>query len=263
MSRILLSFLLLFSSDCWAQDYSKIGKKIAYSDSLNKAKKFRNIDKALENPADVVCLIISDYKGDQNIEKFLSNVDKFKNLRKLIMRNQSGDLVGLKKGLWQLHKLEYLVLSNFPNSSVRGIDKLKKLKYLSLDGLNFRGFPQEILELSELELLDLSCNRLSSLPDSIGNLERLRELELTNNCFREFPKGIGQIKSLEYLTINNAERGAVLVDGTSVCDNEISEFPDFLNQAVKLKWVSCFFKVEMDLELRNKLVMGYPEITFK
>jgi Leucine-rich repeat (LRR) protein len=262
MAKMLLIVFIFFSLPTFAQDYSSIGKKIIFSDSLKNAVKYKDIDEALEHPEQVICLLLNDDANGEIINKFSANAGKFKNLRKLVLMNQEGPMVKLSDSIWTLKKLEYLDLTNFPGYSTAGIKNMKQLKYLSLDGLALKEFPAEILELTNLEFLGLSCNFLSALPASMGQLKNLEEIELTNNCFTKIPIELSQLSMLIYITINNVEHGARLADGTVVCDNTITEFPTVLKNIPTLKEVHCFFKVAVTPELKKEIKTTYKGIKF-
>lgn len=262
MNKVIFILFFCCSMTCLAQDWSSVGKKIIFSDTLNKAKKFTAIDRALENPTEVYYLDIYCDKSGVNIKKFSENILKFKNLRKLILNNQSGLFIGLTDSIWNLEKLEYLDIVNFSDLNTDGVKRLKKLKYLTLDGIGFTIFPKEILELRELECLNLSCNFLSTLPDKISMLENLKEIELTNNCFTNIPPQLSGIKMLAYITINNAETGSFLSNGKKMCENSITEFPYVYKEMKNLKKVSCFFKVKVDDSLKKRIKSTYPHIKF-
>jgi Leucine-rich repeat (LRR) protein len=262
MIKTLLTVFLFFSLTTFAQDYSSIGKKIIFSDSLKSAAKYKDIDKALEHPEQVICLMLTNDGNGEIVTKFSANATKFKNLRKLVLMNQGGPMTKLSDSIWTLKKIEYLELINFPGYSTAGIKNLKQLKYLSLDGLALKEFPAETLELTNLEFLGLSCNFLSALPAGIGQLKNLKEIELTNNCFTKIPAELSQLGMLVYITINNAEHGATLADGSAVCDNTITEFPTVLKNISTLKEVHCFFKVTVTPELKKEIRSTYKGIKF-
>jgi hypothetical protein len=262
MNKFFLAVVLLASLRSSAQDYSTTGKRIVYSETLKKAKKYTDIDKALLAPGQVHYLHIVSYGKDSSLQKLSDSIGKLTNLRKLVVMNY-GAYVSLSPGLWELKELEHLALFNFPGLSINGIAELKELKYLSLDGIGLKDIPPGLLELQKLEFLDLSCNRLSQLPRDIGKLALLKELELTNNCFTSIPPEIEKLVMLQHLTINNAERGAVLADGTIVCNNSITSFPVVFAHTKSLKKVSCFFKVDIEPGMKTKIKAAYPGIKFK
>lgn len=257
---LLTSFLLCLQS--YSQDWSSIGKKINFSDSLKSAKKFTNIQKALEAPEEVIYLDIYCGKDVSNVELFLNEIPKFTNLRKLVLMNREGPVVTLPSTIWTLEKLEYLDLFNFPDSDIKGISKLKELKYLNLDGFGLDSIPAELRKLEKIEFLNLSCNDLNSLPADMGGLKSLIELELSNNCFTEVPSQITQFEKLSFLTMNNPEQGAKLANGNAVCNNEIKVFPAIFADMKNLKKVSLFFKMKIDPELKKKIKATYPKIKF-
>ena len=63
--------------------------------------------------------------------------------------------------------------------------------------------------------------------------------------------------------MNNAESNAVLADGTTVCENTITDFPVVLRDMKNLKEVSCFFKVNIDPLLKQQVKDAYPNIKIK
>lgn len=261
MKNILFLLCFCTSFTCFAQDYSRIGKKIVYSDSLKQAKKFTSVDKALEDPGKVLYLEIYCQKSGVNIKKFSENIQKFKNLRKLTVNNQSGSVVELPEELWNLTQLEYIDIINIQNLKPEGLKNLKNVKYLSLDGFGLERFPPEILELKKIEYLNLSCNFLSELPENISLLENLKEIELTSNCFTKIPPQLAKNKLLIYIVMNNAEWGT-LANGKPMCRNSITEFPVVFSELKNLKWVACFYKTNVDEQMKKKIKAAYPGIKF-
>ncbi|MFL5765704.1 MAG: leucine-rich repeat domain-containing protein [Bacteroidia bacterium] len=261
MKRLL--FLLLFAGSFSAagQDWSSIGKKIIYSDTLKQARKYTSVDRALKDPEHVYYLDIYCQKSGENIRKFSNNIRKFRNLRKLIINNQSGSVVELPEQIWNLDQLEFLQIVNVQNLETEKIQNLKHLKYLTLDGFGFSAFPSAVLELKQLEFLDLSCNFLSALPGDISMLENLKEIELTSNCFTEVPPQLSELKMLTYITMNNAEWG-FLANGKEMCRNSVTVFPEVLGKLSKLKRVACFYRTNTNDEMKKKIKAAYPGIKF-
>lgn len=262
MKHLFYLILFLFPFFVQGQDWSSIGKKINYSETYKKAKKFRNIDKALENPSAVYSLEILADKESGNYQKFYDNCEKFKNLRKLIIDNRWQQLdLKLVPDLSVFSQLEFLQVYDFKNASFAGIEKLDSLKYLAIVGCRLTAFPNEILQLKRLELLDLSINNLSSLPDSINQLSGLKELDLTNNCFTGVPEQISGLKQLIYFDMNNAETADKYFDGTPFCKNSVTEFQGFLKETPSLKEVS-FYKLNISAELKAQFRKEYPDVKF-
>ncbi|XP_035274390.1 malignant fibrous histiocytoma-amplified sequence 1-like [Anguilla anguilla] len=97
-----------------------------------------------------------------------------------------------------------LNLKNNRLKSVSGISALCYLKELNLSANDLSEFPQEIEELSNLEILYLSQNNITKIPEGVfSQLEKLQFLKLSTNCLKELPLDLGQCKSLRYLNLSN------------------------------------------------------------
>ncbi|MFN6037702.1 MAG: hypothetical protein ACK452_04490, partial [Bacteroidota bacterium] len=111
-----------------AQDYSWLGKKLEYSDTLRLCDIYKNMKEAMVAPEKVEYLHLIVEKSGNNYKTFTENISKFSNLRKLVVINSPGLNLDLPSGLWSLYKLEYLMLDGFWNESISGIEKLQNLK---------------------------------------------------------------------------------------------------------------------------------------
>lgn len=267
MIRITLfsAFFLFISFSASAQDWSDLGNKLNYSDTLKNATVYRDIDKALAEPSKVIALIMNVDKDGANYKKFAEHRNEFSNLRKLVLHNAwvQAD-VTLLSDFSVFPKLEFLSLDFFRHADPKGLETLHDLKYLAIEGADFTVVPATMLTLTKLEVLNLSLNKLSTLPENIGDLSNLRELELTNNCFDSIPPQIAQLKTLEYLTFNNAETprsdfSYTFSDGTPYCRIKLDRFPTALASLPKLKKVS-FFKVDISDAMWKQLKTTYPNV---
>ena len=81
------------------------------------------------------------------------------------------------------------------------IRNLTNLRYLYLNGNDFKTLPLWTTDLINLEVLDLTSCEFEVFPEVIGNLFSLRELELSNNYISEMSSSIGNLKFLEKLNI--------------------------------------------------------------
>jgi len=61
--------------------------------------------------------------------------------------------------------------------------------------------PNEIAELSQLQLLNLGDNRLTQLPKTFSKLTNLQKLYLFNNLFSEFPQTVLMLTNLQILVL--------------------------------------------------------------
>jgi len=73
---------------------------------------------------------------------------------------------------------------------------------LDLIGCQFTSIPNNIDQLTKIEILNLSGNYLTKIPESIGRLEHsLREVNFASNPLLEFPVSIGLLPLLETINI--------------------------------------------------------------
>lgn len=263
MKKFFLLLGLFFILQANGQDYSWLGKKLDYSDTLRLCDIYKRMDEALVAPEKVEYLHLVVDKSGANYKLFTENVSRFVNLRKLVIINNPGLNLDLPAELWNRTKMEYLMLDGFWDESLSGLEKLYNLKFLSLDGFALKKFPAQVLGLKKLAVLDLSMNLISELPNEISQMKSLRELELTNNCFSEVPEQIGTIDNLEYFIMNNADFGGPIPTGvTNVCLNSFTKFPDVFNKTKKLKRASIFYHEHVDPQLKKKIKSTFKQIKF-
>jgi Leucine-rich repeat (LRR) protein len=151
-----------------------------------------------------------DYQVDNKITKIAKEIGE---LTKLTYLNfQRNALTTVPSEIGDLPLLEELNLQeNQITSLPPGIGNFKKLKKLDLrnqnrdaDGNNnLISLPDEIVNITTLELLDLSANGLTTLPSSIGELVNLEELDVSSNNLESLPTSINNLFSLKKLSLNN------------------------------------------------------------
>jgi len=98
--------------------------------------------------------------------------------------------------------LKRVYVSGTGIESIKGIGKAKTLKEIHLTDNNLSGpFPDELLELTNLELLYISFNKFSGeLPSEINKLTELRDLYAFQNDFSgQIPPQIGELTKIEKL----------------------------------------------------------------
>ncbi|TGZ63874.1 hypothetical protein CRM22_006678 [Opisthorchis felineus] len=101
-----------------------------------------------------------------------------------------------------LHCLQQLLLTYNKLNDISGVGHLKDLQILVVKSNNLQGpLPEELRQLTKLQILDCSKNRITILPDAIGSCTKLVRLLLDYNCIGELPSSIGCLKELQQLGI--------------------------------------------------------------
>ena len=140
-------------------------------------KSFENLSTALEYPNKVRSLPIRI--ANNNFIESMLQIQKLKNLNELFVESEyNPDTTGL------IDKLE-----------------LPKLKKLYLLNINFKEFPNWILDLSNLEKLMLRGNDISIIPKEIHRLNKLRTLRIENSNVEFLPKEIIHLNKLKKISL--------------------------------------------------------------
>ena len=119
-----------------------------------------------------------------------------------------------------------------------GSDHVIDLRYLNLLYL-----PEEIGNLTHLELLNLGKNRLMTLPSEIGCLKHLKSLYLDKNQLTELPQEIGELTQLRMLYLGSnqlADCPASLgrlknLETLELEDNRFTLFPSAIESLLELE----------------------------
>uniref|UniRef100_A0A667IJ05 Leucine rich repeat and sterile alpha motif containing 1 n=1 Tax=Lynx canadensis TaxID=61383 RepID=A0A667IJ05_LYNCA len=104
----------------------------------------------------------------------------------------------------------------------------KRLEYqmclvLDLHDNQLSALPDDIGQLTALQVLNVERNQLTYLPRSIGNLIQLQTLNVKDNKLRELPDTVGELRSLRTLDIS---------------ENEIQRLPQLLAHVRTLETLS-------------------------
>lgn len=93
----------------------------------------------------------------------------------------------------------------------KGLSKLPKnintlrVKEIILTGNNFTEFPDEILNMPQLEELLIGHNPVSKLPDNLESLKNLKRLSINATQIKEFPSDLSALESLETIGLDHNE----------------------------------------------------------
>ena len=82
-------------------------------------------------------------------------------------------------------------------------DDLKTVKHISLRWSRLKSLPNELFNLTQLEILELNNNALDEIPSEVAKLKNLRVLNLNINSLKKLPKDIINLKKLKVLNIKN------------------------------------------------------------
>ncbi|EKX52723.1 hypothetical protein GUITHDRAFT_101875 [Guillardia theta CCMP2712] len=78
----------------------------------------------------------------------------------------------------------------------------QSLRFVNLDGNNFREIPACLCVITELRDLRMNQNQIAGLPPALARLGKLEELELSYNEISVLPRAIGQNTSLRRLKLS-------------------------------------------------------------
>ncbi|XP_027470108.1 E3 ubiquitin-protein ligase LRSAM1 isoform X2 [Zalophus californianus] len=101
--------------------------------------------------------------------------------------------------------------------------KVLQKKVLDLHDNQLSALPDDIGQLTALQVLNVERNQLTYLPRSIGNLIQLQTLNVKDNKLKELPDTLGELRSLRTLDIS---------------DNEIQRLPQLLAHVRTLETLS-------------------------
>ncbi|XP_078664037.1 uncharacterized protein LOC144907104 [Branchiostoma floridae x Branchiostoma belcheri] len=94
---------------------------------------------------------------------------------------------------------------------------------LDLSNQGLTSIPEEVFDITDLEVLDVSNNKLTSIPEAIGRLQKLTILYIESNQLTEVPPGVCSLSNLEVLSVGS---------------NPIRYLPDDVRRLTRLKTLS-------------------------
>ncbi len=146
-------------------------------------KKYNSLEEAFNEPDSVQILILDGNK----LTSLPDSITQFVNLE--VLDISVNNFKSIPPVIFMMTSLKELYLSG----AYSYIDEYERWDYL-IDTI-----PQEISNLSNLEVLDLSYNRISHIPQEIGQLSKLKKLDLYHNSLTG--KSLIEISMLNELTV--------------------------------------------------------------
>ena len=131
--------------------------------------------------------------------------------------NKCRQLKMLVLGRWDYNKVKWVgnPLTQFPDDVLQ----LTNLQILRLAYNGITSIPEAIGQLSNLRELNLSANKIISIPEAFGQLYNLADLDLSYNKLTSIPESLGELSNLILLYLGG---------------NQIREIPDALGKLSKL-----------------------------
>lgn len=192
--------------------YSKEGLEIKEKGYNEFDDNFEGYDKVVYVKNDEELRKVIDKAERENWESLLLNIKgelkiseeigRLTNLRRLGIENKNKNrVVHLPSAIGKLKSLEEFIghgcnMEKLPEE----FSQLKNLRVVNLNRNSFTVFPNEILQLSNLESLAINFN-FEILPDEICNLVHLKHLYMPNANITYLPENIGNLRELESLCI--------------------------------------------------------------
>ncbi|XP_019621333.1 PREDICTED: leucine-rich repeat and IQ domain-containing protein 4-like [Branchiostoma belcheri] len=115
--------------------------------------------------------------------------------------------------------------------------------FLDLSNQGLTSIPEEVFDITDLEILVVSNNKLTSIPVAIGRLRKLERLGATGNKLTSLPQAIGSLQKLTHLYINDNELTEVPpgvcslsnLELLSASNNKLSTLPPGVEKLQKLR----------------------------
>lgn len=148
-------------------------RKLLDSLALDTLKAFTSMDLALNEPGNVVKLVLRKKK----LKEIPVEIYQFKNLQYLDLGKNN--IKVLPPAIGDLQSLQVLILSkNKIEVLPKEISALKNLRVLNVNQNELTSIPPQIGDLDNLEFLDLWSNNINEFPEQLVNLDKLKVMDL-------------------------------------------------------------------------------------
>jgi len=214
-----------------AIEETKKGNTVALSLLDDTAEKFPK--KFFKIPKDKLVSLVIDNCNYTEIPKKVSKYQKIIYFRYAWFRFSDAPITNLPPFLFKLENLEYLIFeSKLIGDIPTKVEKLQKLKELSLYGTKLETFPMAVLALENLKKLKLACNLFEEIPSEISKLKNLELLSFDGGgCgatpITKIPASIGELSNLRSISFGYSKEG-------------IGYLPKSFFKLKKLEYFGCF-----------------------
>ncbi|XP_041349799.1 malignant fibrous histiocytoma-amplified sequence 1 homolog isoform X2 [Gigantopelta aegis] len=150
--------------------------------------------------------------------------DSVKGLENLIeVRLNNNTLTVIPQFLRRLRKLNRLDVSSNELESLKGVERLKRIQVLVLDGNNLGTVFKDVAHMTKLEILRCKDNNIREITPEIRQLKQLQDLDISNNKITVLPIDVFLLPKL---------------DSFNASYNQITKVPTFNVNVQSKHWVS-------------------------
>jgi len=202
---IVLVILTVYSVNAQYNEYSnKLKFKSVKELSINCfSNNFNNFVKNIDKFSNLKSLIIVNYE-----DKYLPSEIKTLNLKEITISNSPDlDYASTFKLFSKIATLKTIILDNndikyFPKE-IKLVKNLNRLDIINNEGIEIENFVNTVKAIKTLKELNLSINLLTNLPKNIGELSQIEKLNISCNNLNDFPKSVKEIKGLDSLQMED------------------------------------------------------------
>ena len=161
----------------------------------------------------------------KNSETIPNWVDRFNNLKWIIIANDENNFENIPESIGKLKTLEIFDVSeNNISNMPETLYNISSLKVLDVDNNNISTISKKVSKLSNLESLSLRSNKINQLPTEICQLSKLESLILEDTKIETLPSCLGNLQNLDWLNVSGTQ---------------LTEFPIEILNAPKLETIDA------------------------
>ncbi|XP_042193119.1 E3 ubiquitin-protein ligase LRSAM1 [Callorhinchus milii] len=162
----------------------------------------------------------------------------FKVLQKKVLivhTNYLSTLVPKLSNIQDLAMVKILDLHDNQLSSLpEELGQLSSLQVLQVENNHLKSLPNSIGSLHQLQTLNLKGNRIKKLPELLSGLKSLRTLDCSHNQIQQLPQDLAHIRTLESLSLDEE---IMVYPPSSVCRGGTEAIKQFLCQELGIDYI--------------------------